>query len=391
LRSSVFQFTLPRVDQNLVDRILRDVEHAIRSRFWDGVARGSDYSRASILAAADTALASVADVAGVLSKREELLAAEQPGLSLIMQGGKRWRPLLLVLICRLYGGEERLAVEIAAAVELAHNGSLIIDDIEDGADLRRGEVTAHRRFGLDAAVNGGNLLYCLPGQIFAALGLEKETELALHRLYWRALVRLHYGQGLDISWHGDPARMPTVAEYLAMCQLKSGSTAGLSARLGAMLAGAKPQDADTLAAAGEDFGVSFQIIDDVRNLTTGNPGKMRGDDLVEGKKSLPLLLAVSKDAATAAQLGSILARIAALNSGNEDPSLPQPLSDERSQEQAGLIEEAIAAMHAVDSVDEARQLAEARYQCTREIIERLASVDASILSTLLAFTDRLIA
>jgi geranylgeranyl pyrophosphate synthase len=378
------------VDQKLVDRLLVEVEYAIRSRFWAGIPRADESIEKAAFAPGAAAVASAADVAGVLQNSEELLAAEQPGLALVAQGGKRWRPLLLVLICRLCGGAERHAVEIAAAVELAHSGSLIIDDIEDGADVRRGQPTAHRRFGLDAAVNGGNLLYCLPGEIFAAAGLEPPTELALHRLYWQALVRLHYGQGLDISWHRDPARMPQVAEYMAMCRLKSGSTAGLAARMGAMLAGAETQTVAALAAAGEDFGVSFQIIDDVRNLTTGNPGKLRGDDLVEGKKSLPLLLAVNKDAATAAALGAILVRIASLNSEHDALSPPAKPTPAASREQALLIEEAITIMQAVGSIEEARQLAVTRYQQTRGVLAALPSVDRSILATLLALTDHLI-
>ena len=363
------------VDRQVVEQILGDVEHAVLERFFDGIPRptrnGAGFGRIDDKAV----LSSCADVTPVLTVRDEMLAAERPGLALIQQGGKRWRPLLLVLVCRLCGGDQRQAVEIAAAVELAHSGSLIIDDIEDGADLRRGEPTAHHRFGLDAAVNGGNLLYCVPGQVFASAGLSAELELQMHRLYWQALVRLHYGQGLDISWHRDRGRMPNVDEYMAMCRLKSGSTSGLAARLGAMLAGVEPGVCDSLGKAGEDFGVCFQIIDDVRNLMTGNPGKMRGDDLVEGKKSLPLLLAMSSGDREASRLQNLLEEIEHADSGGRQP----------------LIEEAIALMQSVTAIDRARRMAAQRYRDTRDRMHDLPVVDGPALDALLTMTDRLLA
>lgn len=367
------------MDQQVVEQILSEVEQAVRARFWEGAPRSEPSGAGFDEIDAKMVLSNCADVTPVLTNRGEMIAAEQPGLALIQQGGKRWRPLLLVLVCRMCGGQRRQeeqAVEIAAAVELAHSGSLIIDDIEDGADLRRGEPTAHHRFGLDAAVNGGNLLYCVPGQIFSSAGLPAEVELEVHRLYWQALVRLHYGQGLDISWHRDRGRMPNVDEYLAMCRLKSGSSSGLAARLGAMLAGADPAVCDSLALAGEDFGVCFQIIDDVRNLTTGNPGKMRGDDLVEGKKSLPLLLAVASGEREASRLGALLREL---------------VDSEEGGGRDALIEEAIAAMEAVGSIERARDLAQRRYRDTRERLQALAAVEGPALGALLSLTDRLIA
>ena len=363
------------VDQRVVGQILDDVERAVRERFWEGTPRREASGAGFGPIDAKAVVSSCADVTPVLTDRQEMIAAERPGLALIQQGGKRWRPLLLVLVCRMCGGEQRTAVEIAAAVELAHSGSLIIDDIEDGADLRRGEPTAHHRFGLDAAVNGGNLLYCVPGQVFSSAGLAPELELQMHRLYWQALVRLHYGQGLDISWHRDRARMPNVDEYLAMCRLKSGSSSGLAARLGAMLAGLDDGTSDSLAVAGEDFGVCFQIIDDVRNLTTGNPGKMRGDDLVEGKKSLPLLLAMTDGEREASRLGALVEEIG------------HAPADRR----AALIEEAIATMESVGSIERARDMARQRYRDTRERLQELPVADPPALSALVALTDRLIA
>jgi octaprenyl-diphosphate synthase len=115
---------------------------------------------------------------------------------------------------------------------------------------------------------------------------------------------LHLGQAMDIKWHRDFAAVPDLAGYELMCRLKTGSLARLAATLGvyagyagagsAAAAGPSAAQVEVQAAAlggaAEKLGVGFQILDDVKNLVSGNPGKKRGDDIVEGKKSLPALL-----------------------------------------------------------------------------------------------------
>ena len=269
---------------------------------------------------------------------------EAPGRDLLARGGKRWRPLLLALTCRLCGGPEAAAVALAPVVELAHTGSLIIDDIEDGADLRRGAPAAHLRHGLDLAINSGNLLYFLPERCIAAAHLDPAAELQVFRLYLQAMVRLHYGQGQDILWHRQPDRVPELAEYFAMCRGKSGSLAGLAASLGAVLAASPSPIIDLLRRAGEEFGVCFQIIDDVRNLTTGNPGKRRGDDLLEGKKSLPVILYCNRGAAFRRRMVERLTACSGAAAGS------------------GAVEETIALLQQAGVLEEARGMARASYR-----------------------------
>ena len=289
---------------------------------------------------------------------------EAPGRDLLALGGKRWRPLLLALSCRMCGGPEDPAVALAPVVELAHNGSLIIDDIEDGADLRRGAPTAHLRHGLDLAINAGNLLYFLPSGYLAAAGLDPAIELQVHRLYGAAMLRLHYGQGLDILWHRDPGRMPAIPEYFAMCRAKSGSLAGLATALGATAARAPAPVVALLGDAGEEFGVCFQIIDDVRNLTTGNPGKRRGDDLVEGKKSLPVILYSNRDDASRRRMVALLATCSAVDSVAAA---------------ADAVEQAISLMSGAGVIEEARTMARQQYRAVTGRLEAypgLATGDA---------------
>jgi len=311
--------------------------------------------------------------AAELGEDRQLPEIEAPGRDLLARGGKRWRPLLLALTCRLCNGPETAAVALAPLVELAHTGSLIIDDIEDGADLRRGAPAAHVRHGLDLAINAGNLLYFLPESSIAAAHLDPATELQVYRLYLRAMLRLHYGQGLDILWHREPERVPEPAAYFTMCRCKSGSLAGLATGLGAELAGTPAELAALLRRAGEEFGVCFQIIDDVRNLTTGNPGKRRGDDLLEGKKSLPVILYCNRDAASRRRMVECLAACSAAGAGDD------------------AVEQTIALLDRAGTIEQARSEARARYRDIMRDLEREAEIArGEPWAALRALTDALI-
>lgn len=212
-----------------------------------------------------------------------------PALDLINRGGKRWRPVLMSFCCELCGGGNA-ALPYTPLVELPHNGSLIVDDIEDSSDLRRGKPAVHLIYGEDMAINTGNMLYFLPLYLLDESDLDAEKKLNLHSIYAKALRRLHFGQGLDIQWHGDPDAFPSKDAYFRMCRHKTGSLAWMAGQAGAAVAGASEDERNRLGSLLEDLGVAFQILDDVKNLTAGLPGKDRGDDIVEGKKSLPVIL-----------------------------------------------------------------------------------------------------
>jgi octaprenyl-diphosphate synthase len=221
-----------------------------------------------------------------------------PGRDLISRGGKRWRPLLMILACESLGGGDA-ALPLTPLVEFCHNASLIHDDIEDNSDERRGRPAVHLLYGLDGALNGGCFLYFLPlscidswgGGCSAAPELLAEQKNRVYALWGEYMRKLHLGQAMDILWHRDFTSLPGLDEYLTMCRLKTGCLARFAAVLGALTAGPGMEaEADRLGTGAENLGLGFQILDDVKNLTTGNPGKKRGDDVVEGKKSLPLLL-----------------------------------------------------------------------------------------------------
>lgn len=228
-----------------------------------------------------------------LGKMSEYNAFCEPARELLDRGGKRWRPVLMLLSCELVGGGDS-ALPLTPLVEFPHNGSLIIDDIEDKAELRKGGKAVHLIYGDDFAINAGNLLYYLPTTLIDNSNLSETKKLLLYKYYSENMRRLHFGQGFDILWHNRPI-IPAPNEYEQMCRYKTGALARFAAQAGAIIGGESSKKTVLLGKICESIGVGFQIMDDVVNLTTGNPGKGRGDDIVEGKKSLPVIIHLEKN------------------------------------------------------------------------------------------------
>ena len=228
----------------------------------------------------------------------------EPNDTLIKLGGKRWRPLFLMLCYDLAKSldaqneqralTQKTALSLTPLVEFVHTASLIHDDIEDSADLRRGKPAAHITYGIDHALNSASWLYFEAPVCLETAKLTAEQKLAFYKLYTNELRRLHLGQAMDIYWHKEKKVFPTTEEYQAMVQNKTGTLASLAAQVGFIAGGATEKQAAEYGKIASLIGVGFQIIDDVINLSKGNPGKKRGDDIVEGKKSLPVLLHIQK-------------------------------------------------------------------------------------------------
>lgn len=213
----------------------------------------------------------------------------EPCRELVNRGGKRWRPMLMVLTEKAFNGTEN-SINLAPALEFVHTASLIHDDIEDQATERRGGKAIHLLYGTDTAINSGSWLYFHGGNVLNRYRCPPEEKNRITDCFFSNLEKLHLGQALDISWHRDSGFYPAEEEYLLMVSLKTGTLANMAGGLGAI---AGKQEEKTVSECGAAFrmaGMGFQIIDDVINLKTGNPGKLRGDDIVEGKKSLPVIL-----------------------------------------------------------------------------------------------------
>ena len=223
----------------------------------------------------------------------------EPIWDFLSRGGKRWRPTLMLLSYEALGGKNRKKfLPLTVLPELLHNGSIMVDDIEDSSELRRGKKCTHLIFGQDIAINAGNAMYFLPFILLYrnTLNLNDSTIRKIYDLCSLEMMRLSAGQGMDILWHKENQEHLTEEHYLQMCAYKTGALARLSAKLGGILAEAKETETEKIGKYAESIGVAFQIQDDVLNLIGEEfaKGKGIGEDIHEGKKTLILLHTLKK-------------------------------------------------------------------------------------------------
>jgi octaprenyl-diphosphate synthase len=219
-----------------------------------------------------------------------------PIRDMLSRGGKRWRPLLSLLVCEGLGGADSV-LPLLPLVEFSHTASLIHDDIEDNSPLRRGKPACHIVYGNDVAINAGSFLYFLASvciDTWRESPSVKTRKARVFSLWTDYMRRLHTGQAYDIHWHNHFDLIPSVDDYLRMCAMKTGCLAAFAVDLAWIIVSADEAETtgkrSVLCKAASDLGIGFQIIDDVKNLRGGIAGKKRGDDIVEGKKSLPVIL-----------------------------------------------------------------------------------------------------
>jgi heptaprenyl diphosphate synthase len=233
-----------------------------------------------------------ADVqAGLAAVEEGLLDAtksEVPFITeaaqhLVRAGGKRFRPLLVMLAAQFGDPYAPGVVPSAVVVELTHLATLYHDDVMDEADVRRGVASANTRWGNSVAVLTGDFLFARASHILADLGPEAV------RIQAEAFERLVTGQILETAGPRD-GRDP-VEHYLDVLGGKTGSLVAVSCRFGAMMSGADETVVDVLTQYGERLGVAFQLADDVLDIASESQesGKTPGTDLREGIPTLPVL------------------------------------------------------------------------------------------------------
>jgi len=210
--------------------------------------------------------------------------------------GKRLRPVMCLLACEAVGGAWRGAVPAAAAIELIHNFSLIHDDIEDNSDTRRHRATLWRLWGLAHGINSGDALWAIARTAVYRLsdhGYPPEIVLGAARRLDETCVELCIGQYLDLAFA--ERQTVTLAEYERMIAGKTAALLSASVGLGAMVGGAPPEIVAAYDAFGRDFGLAFQVVDDVLGIW-GDPtmtGKPAASDLLERKKTLPIAYAMA--------------------------------------------------------------------------------------------------
>jgi octaprenyl-diphosphate synthase len=207
-------------------------------------------------------------------------------------GGKRLRPALLLLAAGATGYRGTEHHTLAAVVEMIHTATLLHDDVVDESDLRRGHATANALFGNAASVLVGDFLYSRSFQMMVRLSRLRVLEIMAE-----ATNAIAEGEVLQLMNAGD-ADLDEAA-YLAVIQRKTARLFEAAARLGAVLGNADPSTEAALARYGMHLGTAFQLVDDVLDYS-GNAdaiGKNLGDDLAEGKMTLPLIRALATGSA----------------------------------------------------------------------------------------------
>jgi len=203
---------------------------------------------------------------------------------LVDAGGKRFRPLLVLLAAQFGDPDAPGVVPSAVVVELTHLATLYHDDVMDEADIRRGAVSANARWDNTVAILTGDFLFARASDILADLGP------AAVRLQAQTFERLVTGQIRETV--GPPAGEDPVEHYLSVLADKTGSLIATSGRFGAMLSGASAAETDVMTRFGERIGIAFQLSDDLLDVLseTTDSGKVPGTDLREGVPTLPVLL-----------------------------------------------------------------------------------------------------
>jgi octaprenyl-diphosphate synthase len=245
----------------------------------------------------------VADMAAVDALIRARLASDvvlinQIAEHIIGGGGKRLRPMLVLLAAQAMGYQGRHHVLLAAVVEFIHTATLLHDDVVDESDLRRGRRTANALWGNAASVLVGDFLYSRSFQM-----MVEADDMRVMRILADTTNQIAEGEVLQLLNIHNPDTDETA--YLRVIERKTAVLFAAATRLGALLAGAPDAQEEALARFGLNLGFAFQIADDVLDYVSDADtlGKNIGDDLAEGKATLPLIYAIER--APAAQAASL--------------------------------------------------------------------------------------
>ena len=197
-------------------------------------------------------------------------------------GGKRMRPVLVLMGCHLFSEEFENAMEAAMSVEMFHNFTLIHDDIMDSADLRRGEETVHKKWDLNTGILSGDALMIMSNQRLEFY--QGSVFKSLITLYNKTALEVCEGQQLDIDF--EERTDVTMEQYLKMISFKTAVLVGAALKMGSIVAGALPEDQKKVYDFGLNLGIAFQLQDDFLDTFGGDDfGKRIGGDILEGKKT----------------------------------------------------------------------------------------------------------
>ena len=263
---------------------------------------------------------------------------------IVSAGGKRIRPMLVLLFANALGFAGRERFELAATVEFIHTATLLHDDVVDESALRRGRRTANALFGNAASVLVGDFVYSRAFQMMVGVGRIRVLEVLAD-----ATNVIAEGEVLQLMNMHDPD--VSVEDYLRVIRFKTAKLFEASARLGAVLAQAEPGVEEACAAYGRSLGTAFQLVDDLLDYegATERLGKNVGDDLREGKPTLPLLIAMERGTAEQRVL----------------------LRGAIEQGEVARLAEVIAIVRATGALEATREAARAEADKARQVLEHL--------------------
>ena len=273
------------------------------------------------------------------------------GEYIISSGGKRLRPMLVLLAARACGYEGERHLLLAAIIEFIHTATLLHDDVVDASTLRRGKETANTVWGNDASVLTGDFLYSRAFQMMVEL-----ESFEVMQVLADATNRIAEGEVMQLMHSHDPNLAE--ADYLEVVDRKTASLFSAGCRLAAKMAGCDRARCEAMADYGRHLGVAFQVIDDTLDYGRGDVGygKNLGDDLAEGKTTLPLIRAlILLDPAESAPIRD------AIRSGNLD-----------------ALDRITAAIETTDAMTYTCDLAKAE---SRKAVDCLAAFDESAAKT----------
>ncbi len=295
--------------------------------------------------------------------------ADSTSRYLLEAGGKRVRPMLLLLTAQLGDGNTDEVIQAAEAIEITHLASLYHDDVMDDADRRRGVPSAHAVFGNSVAILTGDLLFARASQLMAKLG-ERATQLQADTFERLVLGQLHETVGPQDGQ--DPEE-----HYIQVLADKTGSLIALAAQAGLIFSGAPREFEPAVVEYGEKIGVAFQLIDDVIDLSPQpeETGKVPGTDLRAGVATLPLIR-LRALAATDEGAAALVSRIETDVAGAIDEAA------------SADFDEAIAELRVHEVTT--RTLTEA-HEWAREAVEALAPLpDGPVKQALTRFADTIV-
>lgn len=219
--------------------------------------------------------------------QSNVVLINQIGHYIVGSGGKRLRPLLVLLAARACGYQGERHIDMAAIVEFIHTATLLHDDVVDGSLLRRNRDTANAVWGSEASVLVGDFLYSRAFEMMVEVGIMRVMDVLAH-----ATNRISEGEVLQLLNAHDPET--DEARYMEVIQRKTATLFEAGTRLGAVLAEAPAGVEDALARFGLHLGIAFQLVDDALDYLSDDAamGKNVGDDLDEGKPTLPVIRAM---------------------------------------------------------------------------------------------------